>query len=242
MNRLQSRHVFRLAILIAPFLVPSWCDATLVSTSNLFRPSAEGAWRYSESPQFQPPGLNASYFPTTTAEYASATFQGYVVRDPELSAITGGATWFGNGYAIFEIFSTYIRSDFDQTIPLNVAGDYGRSLFIDDSFVAGGAFGTPVQIDLILQAGVERKIEMAGYNGPARNWIFVIGEPVSRPLPPDNPQFNRPLETIPGIHINADGVPEPSTAVLVCGLSIVLIRRRCFGMPRNAVAKGNRHS
>ncbi len=203
------------AVLVRQFVLQGSASAGIISSPSVFTSSPTGAWRYSESPQFQAPGFSTTYFPTALSDYSSATFQGYVVPDAANSAITGGTTWFGNGSAVFEIFSTYVQSDFDQTIALNVAGDDGHSLFVDDAFVAGGAFSAPVQIDLVLHAGVKRKIEMAGYNGPA-NWVFVIGIPVSRPLPADNPEFSSPLDTIPGLKLSADGifVPEPTTVCL----------------------------
>lgn len=228
-----------LAGVVVLVLIPANAFAGIVTTTPgiLNVPSANGAWRYSESPsQFPTPGLSTTYFPTLLSEYASAVFKYYVLPDPVLTATTGGDTWFGNGDATFQIFSTFVMSAFNQSITISVAGDDGHSLFVDNVFRSGTPFGQFATFNVALQAGVPRKIEMAGYNGPA-NWVFVIGRPIDPVNPPaNNPQFNGRLETIPGLTINADGnfataaVPEPATLTIwglgMFGCAVSVHRRR----------------
>ena len=212
------------------FAVLSFASTTsiagIISSTSLYTPNAAGAWSYYESSPGQPPGGSINYFPTTIAELAPAQFQGFVIADPVLSAITGGDTWLGDGFETYQVFRTFVRSSISQTIGITVGGDDGHSLFVDGIFRSGAGFGGAASFDVTFQAGQVREVLIGGYNGPG-NWAFVIGTPLSLPLPFTNPQFTTPLSQTAGIELSADGsfaaVPEPaSISIFACMLGVIL--------------------
>jgi hypothetical protein len=166
--------------------------------------SSDGAWRYSVSANPHPPGGSTTYFPTAASEFAAAAFSSYVLPDATVSTITGGDSWAGTGVAQkFHVFDTYVLSDHDQTIPLGIRGDDGHSLFVDGAFVGGGGSGQAVNFNLALQAGVKRRLTLAGYNG-AGDFSFSVGTPIAPP-PGGNPVFTNGLAAVAGVKLNADG-------------------------------------
>ena len=162
-------------ILAICFPASMWGDVEPVA--QVYSSSPDGAWRYHISlGQPEPPGTSTTYFATSVTEYEKF-FSSYALAHAEISATGGGDSWkggfLGDDEASFQIFSTYIQSDIDQTINLAVVGDDGHSLFVNDAFVVGGGFGAYVTHSLVLEAGVPKKLELAGYNGPD-SWNFGI--------------------------------------------------------------------
>lgn len=215
-----------------------WLSTAFGSITNIqIASSPLGAWNHSET--LAPPSYNAFYAPTQ-ADVATATFQNYVFLDPSLKATYGGSGWLGDRpnsgiHPRFEVFSTYVLSDVDQSINLAVYGDDGHSLFFDESLTLIDAkpFGQYAVGTLNLQAGVPRKVTIGGYNYTA-NWLFMIGEPED-PLPVNSLSFQSTLEDKPGIRISANGdfgdmaIPEPgsvATWLLLGGVVALKCRRQ----------------
>lgn len=182
----------------------------------------EDSWAYAVlSPAGQ--SITITYFPVSRSDFAAAVFQGYATYEP-------GSQSFSTGGAVdtMHVFTTFLYTPTDMSIAVRMDGDDGHSLFVDDAFVGGGAFGVMVNYTLSLQGGVARKLELAGYNagGPS---VFRIGLPDS-----SNPAgFVGPINTVPGLSLNADGdfsaVPEPTTLAIwgtLGGLGLIAARRR----------------
>jgi hypothetical protein len=189
--------------LVVVFFVNS-AVAGLVPTS--FTGTPQGSWSYSEQANAGH-GQSISYFPTTSAEFQGAVFQGFVTYN----AGTPASYWFGQGFDSFQIFSTSVQSPVAMTLPLILGGDDGHSLFINGQFVGGGGFGdNGVSFDLTLQPGVPVQIVIAGYNGPGP-FAFDLGL---------RPNFDPVLENVPGLLLNANGIfpaitaPEPMSVLL----------------------------
>jgi len=70
-----------------------------------FTGTPQGYWSYSEQANAGH-GQNINYFPTTTAEFQNAVFQGFVTYNIG----TPPNYWFGQGFDSFQIFSTYVLS------------------------------------------------------------------------------------------------------------------------------------
>ena len=161
----------------------------------IYTSSPVGSWSYSYGTNAGH-GYSSTYYPTSTAEYQTATFQGYISYN---QTNADGSAYFGPIYDdpgdTFHIFTTYVTSTATQIIGITIAGDDGHSLFVNDEFVEGGGFGSILTYDLMLNAGVSTELQLAGYNGPG-GWVFGITAP----------------DSYRGVTINATvPVPEPST-------------------------------
>jgi len=168
---------------------------TLVFTN---RPA--GAWRWSELRESNP--KSPDYFPKSTAEWANATFRGYVLaqKDP-----TGGAGFFdytGNGG--YQILSAWIKSDSDRALNVVVMGDDGHSLFVDGQLIAGGGHASIFSNTISVRANIPRKIDLAIYNSIG-GWVGELFLGPYRGLGAQ--QMSDLLEFTPGITVNADGFP-----------------------------------
>lgn len=141
---------------------PSPAIAGIIN-SDAFTGTAVDSWRYSELVNAGH-GESITYFPTSQSEFSSAVFQGYVTYDPTVGIPPHG--WTGPGFDSLQIFTTHVLSTTDQDITVRFGGDDGHSLFVDGSFVGGGGFGTTIDFNLSLAAGISREIQLAGYNGP----------------------------------------------------------------------------
>jgi hypothetical protein len=154
-------------------------------------------------------GESTTYYPTTTAEYQGAVFQGFVTYNNG----TPPNRFFGDAEDSIQVFSTYLTSRQDQTLSLAFGGDDGSSLFVNRQFVGGGGFAVTTQFDLSLLAGIPTLIDLVGYNGP-QNWVFGI-----------NANGGELLNDVPGLSLNAPAaaaVPEPSSLSLA-GLSLAFL-------------------
>lgn len=165
-----------------------------------------GSWNYYEQLNAGH-GSSTDYYATTAAEYQSVVFQGYVTYNAGSPPSLG--YWFGQGFDSFQVFSTYIQSDTNMTLPVLLGGDDGHSLFVNHVFVGGGGYGdNGVPYTLNLQAAVPVFIEIVGYNGPGP-WAFSLRT--------DGPNGTI-LDEVPGLTLNANGsfsaVPEPSSVIL----------------------------
>jgi len=196
--------------------------ASNITDPGVFSGTPVESWSYSELTNAGH-GQSTTYFPTSTSDFASAVFQGYVRYDPEMVPSVG---WQGTGAQdSFQIFSTYVLSTITQTIALQIDGDDGHSLLVNGALVAGGGFASIDNYSLSLTANVPVNLILAGYNGPG-GWNVGIWQ--------TQPVYQAPFDdTIPGIEINANGVfstPEPSSVVLwttggLTAFSLVSARR-----------------
>ena len=195
-------------------IAPTTVRADLTPPS--FTGTPVGSWSYYEQ-ENAGHGESTTYYPTTTAEFTGATFQGYVTYN----AGSPPNYWFGQDFDSFQVFSTYVLSSSNVTMPVRVGSDDGHSLFLNNVFIGGGGFGVDVFYNLSLQAGVPTLLTVAGYNGPG-GWEFGIRDSVT----------NAPLDGIPGVRISADGIftPEPSTGLVfglgLLGITIAAVRKR----------------
>jgi hypothetical protein len=188
------------------FFVESICNAIV------YTDTPSGSWRWATLTSV---GKNYStaYYPESDSVFFAATFNGYVTYDTDT-----GHSWYGAGLDTIQVFSTYVTSQTDQVISVRAGGDDGHSLFVDSAFVLGGACGATLDYELSLQAGIAKRIDLVGYNGPG-NWVFGIGLP-------NGSDIGDPIESITGVTINA--VPEPCSLVLLlmAGVSVCLWRLR----------------
>jgi hypothetical protein len=116
---------------------------------------------------------------------------------------------YGEPGSTYHVFSTFVMSNRDQTIRLNLAGDDGHSLFVNGSFVTGAGFGGTADnpnafYDLPLTAGMRVEIALVGHDAYGSSWVFGITDP----------------ESYQGVTISAlrdiVAVPEPESISLFC--------------------------
>jgi hypothetical protein len=206
----MRRSLFWTVCLLTGLVITAFSQG--VARADLTPPSFTGtpdnSWAYFEQANAGH-GESTTYYPTTTAEFAGAVFQGYVTYN----AGSPPFYWSGQGTDSFEIFETYVTSTSDIVIPVRVGSDDGHSLFVNNTFIGGGGFGVDFFYNLSLQANTPTLITVAGYNGPG-GWEFGIRDPAN----------DEPLDKLPGITISASLVPEPSTlfAALVGALGFVV--------------------
>ncbi len=199
--------------------------ASPITDPGVFTGTPVESWSYSTLSNAGH-GQSTTYYPTSTSDFASAVFQGYVRYDPEMVPSVG---WQGSGdQDSFQVFTTYVLSTTTQTIPIQIDGDDGHSLFVNGSFVAGAGFAVIANYSLSLTANILVELTLVDYNGPG-SWNVGIWQ--------TNP-YQAPFDdTIPGIQINADGVfatPEASSLVLLMtggltafsGITVRRFRRR----------------
>lgn len=189
MPRLGTTGVMLVTAMITALLAT--VDAAIFHPDDVFTDTPEGSWSYSELLNAGQ-GESTTYFPTTVAEFAAATFQGYVTYDPAVS----GLGWTGSAVDSIQVFTTFATSSSDITIPVVLGGDDGHSLFVDGVFIGGGGFSVPVYADLVLTATVPRRIDLVGHNGPG-NWVWGFGERDS------NGDILRTIDEVPGVQIHA---------------------------------------
>ncbi len=203
-----------IAALVVVLLLTGFCQTgfAVVMTGT-----PEDSWAYSV---LVPAGQTGSisYFPQVRADFSGAVFQGYGTYEAGRDVFVTG-----NIPDTMNVFETYVLSTTDITLSLALIGDDGHSLFVDDGFVSGGGFGDVPNYDLVLQAGIARRLELVGYNayGPS---VFHIG--LAGPT-------EQPINDVLGVYLNAEGdfsqVPEPTSLVLWAGLGamgLVAARRR----------------
>ena len=122
----------------------------------------EGNWLYSSGPSST---ASTTFYPTNLGELSGCTDHGYVSYFAEPGDSTVGRfTPPDNSTGQYHLYETHVVSDFDQTVSYWLRGNDGVSLFVDDEFVIGGGFGIENTGDIVFQAGVPRKILLAGHN------------------------------------------------------------------------------
>ena len=122
----------------------------------------EGNWLYSSGPSST---ASTTFYPTNLGELSGCTDHGYVSYFAEPGDSTVGRfTPPDNSTGQYHLYETHVVSDFDQTMSYWLRGNDGVSLFVDDEFVIGGGFGIENTGDIVFQAGVPRKILLAGHN------------------------------------------------------------------------------
>jgi len=174
-----------------------------VTASLTFTGTPLGSWEYRQ--KLMPSvGESASFFCTSIDEFAGAVSLGYVAD----------MQW-GNSVerSRFHIFSTYVTSTTTRQLSMNVDGDDGHSLFVNDSFVGGGGFDVDVLRTVNLQASIPLKIDVVGYNGPG-DWVFRFTQQGT----------GLQVSQIDGITISAE-IPEPGSAITMLGCCGLLLRR-----------------
>ena len=123
----------------------------------------EGNWLYSSGPSGT---ASTTYYPTTVEDFSDVVDHGYVSYYTEPGDTTVGRfTPPDSSSGQYHVFETYAISDVEQTVSYWLRGNDGVSLFVDDAFVSGGGFGVENTGDITFQAGVARKIVLAGHNG-----------------------------------------------------------------------------
>jgi hypothetical protein len=197
--------------------------ASPITDPGVFTGTPVESWSYSTLSNAGH-GQSTTYYPTSTSAFASAVSQGYVRYDPEMVPAVG---WQGSGdQDSFQVFNTYVLSTMTQTIPIQIDGDDGHSLFVNGSFVTGGGFAVIANYSLSLTANIPVELTLVDYNGPG-GWNVGIWQ--------TQPVYQAPFDnTIPGIEINANDVfstPEPtSITLLLSGFLAIggfrLVRRR----------------
>ena len=122
----------------------------------------EGNWLYSSGPSST---ASTTFYPTNLGQLSGCTDHGYVSYFTEPGDSTVGRfTPPDNSTGQYHLYETHVVSDFDQTVSYWLRGNDGVSLFVDDEFVIGGGFGVENTGDIVFQAGVPRKILLAGHN------------------------------------------------------------------------------
>lgn len=169
----------------------------------IFPGTPVNAWAYSHLPE-SGTTKGPTYYPQSTSDYQGAQFVGYVTYNNTIGGSFGPI--YGTNGLGYHIFTTYLTASQDMTIPIRVGGDDGHSLFINDTFVGGSAFGQYVLYDLQVTAGSTTKIEVAGYEAGG-GWVFfthALSDGVTL------------LENVPGVTLNAVGhAPEPTSLALL---------------------------
>ena len=158
----------------------------------------EGAWRYSYKGQLSG---STTWYASNTNELAGLTSGGYVTYE------TPG--WFhGSSGLQLRTYETWVVAEADVTLSCGSGGDDGHSVFIDGVFIVGGGYGVNVYFDLVLQAGVPRRLLLAS-NNALGSWhvnckgrIGDVGD-------------NAPLEDLPWIRIHADGEFDGATTAFL---------------------------
>lgn len=198
-------------------VIPQIASANIINP-GVFTSNPSGSWSYSEI-SGAGHGQSISYFPSAPADFSSAVFQGYVDYDPAVGVPPKG--WTGVGNDSMQVFSTYVISSITQSVPIRFTGDDGHSLFANGAFLVGGGFGSILDYNLPLQAGVPVLLELVGYNGPG-NWVYEIG------LQGQGNLIGPPIDTLPGVTVGANpaSIPEPSSALAFGFVFATLVRRQ----------------
>ncbi|MGB0713371.1 MAG: hypothetical protein ACPGUC_07405, partial [Gammaproteobacteria bacterium] len=199
--------VFRTLTLFVGLTLPTLGHAAALinSTSILNDPvSTTNLWAYSavDSTYLVIPNSTASA--TSTSQFASAIFRGYVSGDVGYTQ-DNFSNNVGDSKTI-HTFATWLVSDRDQTIQLLFGGDDGHSLFVDDVFAGGAGFGVNVIVDIEMLANEAIHLELVGFNNSG-TWGFAIRDNVNTQL----------VENMDGIRMDAVGafVPAPATGALL---------------------------
>lgn len=170
----------------------------------VFTPQTKDAWQFSFDANA--PVRDTLYTPSIS-DASNAVFQGYVIESPSNPG-WGHAPPYSPAVSSFEVFKTFVVSDIDQTVALSLQGDDGHSLYINGVSVGGGGYGSIIDYNLSLTAGVPVSIEMVGYNSIG-GWSYALTFE-------DNGQL-LPISELPNLRMDAEGVfvPEASSTVLL---------------------------
>jgi hypothetical protein len=225
LRHFKLTEVMRRGLAAAGLLLLLVSSAKAGLTPPSFTNTPENSWRYSELLDAGH-GQSTTYFPTTYGEYQNAVFQGYVTYNHGVPP----SDWYGQGFDTIQVFSTYLLSHQDLTLPLIEGADDGHSLFVNHQFVGGGGFGSTVMYTLSLSADVPRLFEVVGYNGPGP-WEFDVAVQANGDV----------LNNVPGLRINADGqfVPEPSSLIVMVLVGLML-SPGLNGVLRDVIARSPR--
>jgi hypothetical protein len=196
--------VRRLALLTWAAAISCLAGTAHAQLVNQLTNTAAGAWSYSELLVADP--NPTTYYPTSTNEFATAIFQGYVTESDEGS--TGPVIYSLEQNLGYQILQTWIESAVTTNLSLAFNGDDGHSLFVDGQFYGGGGYGVAESNTLALVAGVPRQLTLAIYNSIGA-WAGYIGLGPWTDYTEAN--WGNLLEVTPGIQINANGFPPVQT-------------------------------
>jgi len=139
----------------------------------------------------------------STGELAGVTFGGYATY-----ADTHPGWFLGTSGSSFRTYETWVLSESTVTLSLGSGGDDGHSIFVDGVFVAGGGYGVDIYPELLLQAGVPRRVLLTSNNA-------IGGWHVNCKARVGGSGDRVPLEDIPGVTIHAEGQFSGSDAGLL---------------------------
>jgi hypothetical protein len=150
--------------------------------------SYKAVWRRSSKAQMSG---SASWYASRVQDLEGTKFDGLVKYDAKHPG------WFMGRGRGFRTFETWILSETDVALSLGSGGDDGHSIFVDGAFVEGDGFGKNVCPDLVLKAGVPRRLVLTS-NESGGGWHVNckarIGETGDRV----------PLEDLPGITLHSE--------------------------------------
>ena len=135
--------------------------APIDSESIITNPaSTANLWEYSS---FADPSLSSSSYYTSSSQYSSAVFEGYLTGNgvrPNVDHFED----YSNLSRTSRVFRTYIMSAVDQTVRFGIGGDDGHSIFIDDNFLAGGGYAVNVSSVFDMVANQSYELTEIGNN------------------------------------------------------------------------------
>ncbi len=212
---------------ILSFVVSMQASAGLITSGPILTSptSTEDLWSYSYmAPNYSI--TSASYFYNDVSNFSGAIEQGYVTGE-NTNWPANDAFYGSSGYKESHIFETHIMSSIDQVITVNMGGDDGHSIFIDDLFMGGGGFAShvPTALNMVANTSYKITLALANYTG---GWhvnanlsgIDELGD-----------SWVGKAAHAPYMSMSATGdfseVPEPaSIALMGLGLAGIAIRRR----------------
>jgi hypothetical protein len=171
-----------------------------------------GAWSYSFSVGVGK-GKDPSYIPLLS-DLRRTVSPGYVSY-PDGGPSVPTAGWIHQDPAHYNedtirVFRTHLLSSMNVSIPVQLGGDDGHSLYVNGSFVGGGGCGVAVNSTIHLTAGVPTEVTLLGYNrtGP---WQLVFRR-----------QDGTAVSNTPGVTLKAAAPapePHPGSDLLIARVS-----------------------
>lgn len=206
---MKNRSTVNLAIILFLLAKVTVAQATIDTEAIQISPaSTQDLWAYS---YFAPDGdiTSSGYYATDESEYSEVVHQGYLTGVGTRPNVDHFSELAGASQAT-RVFTTYIMSSIDQTVRFSAGGDDGHSVFLDDSFLAGGGFGVNVSVNADLIGGQIYKLTGVSSNRSGHFELILV---TSGDLNGGVYGWGGPLSEAQNISMDAIGdFPEPSPA------------------------------